>query len=55
MSSDQGAARQQVWRLPGRCGCTHLESLHAIGASGARTGCSASSCPCRRYALKEMS
>jgi hypothetical protein len=53
MSRDQGAARGQVPYLPGRCGCGHLETLHAIAVSGSRSGCSASTCSCRRYTSEE--
>lgn len=49
MSGDQQGSYGKTPTALGRCSCTHLEQLHAIAASGTRTGCSASSCPCPRY------
>ena len=45
---DPGAANGGAVREPGRCQCGHLEGIHNL-VSGRRTGCSASTCNCKRY------
>lgn len=57
MSRDQGAARSEPYTELARCAdaeCGHLSSWHAIAESGARSGCSASTCRCRRFVAEAV-
>ena len=46
---DPGAATGTVAAEPSYCKCGHLEPLHTLTEQGNRTGCTASTCDCKRY------
>lgn len=49
MTGDGQASFGQQPYEPGRCGCAHLVTFHAINDKGQRAKCVRSDCTCRRY------